>query len=230
MLPALGFQRLAALRSDERDGGAVGAERKDAADSGDGNAGDFAGKAGGGRGGEEEFVVFSAVEGLGEGCGWVDGQGGSIDFGGYAGFLAEAGEIGGEAVAEVEGGRGERVALKPEALIDARLGVEVGGELRFQFPGDARRVGAGGLGRCQFGQAGEGGGGTAKGSGDVEQVAGTRAGAEQGFSAGNPANEDDVGDGDGGLGQVAAGERGFVGCGEGEQAVEEALDPGRAAA
>ena len=74
MLPALGIQRLAALRGDERDGGAVGAEWEDEADLGDEDSGDFAGKAGGGPGGEEEFVVFSAVEGLGEGCGWVDGQ------------------------------------------------------------------------------------------------------------------------------------------------------------
>ena len=44
---------------------------EDAADLGDGNAGDFAGHAGCGRSGEEEFVVLAAVEGLGEGCGVV---------------------------------------------------------------------------------------------------------------------------------------------------------------
>ena len=51
-------------------------------------------------------------------------------------------------------------------------------------------------------------------------------GAEQGLSAGNRADEDDIGDGDGRLREVAAGQRGFVGGGQGEQTVEEALDPG----
>jgi hypothetical protein len=53
-------------------------------------------------------------------------------------------------------------------------------------------------------------------------MAGAGGGAKQGFPAGNRADEDDIGDGDGRLGEVAAGERGFVGRGQGEQAVEEA--------
>ena len=88
-------------------------------------AGDAARQAGGRRGGEEQFVVFAAVEGLRQGCGRVDGQGGCIDFGGYAGLLAEVGEIGGEAVAEVDGGGGQRAAREPETLSDAGLGEEV---------------------------------------------------------------------------------------------------------
>ena len=74
-------------------------------------------------------------------------------------------------------------------------------------------------------QAGQGGGGSAQGAGYVEQVAGAGAGAEQGFAAGNRADENDIGDGDGRLGEVAASQRGFVGLGEGEQAVKEAGKP-----
>jgi len=48
-----------------------------------------------------------------------------IDFGGDTGFIAEVGEVGGEAVADVECGGGERAALQVEALGDARLGIEM---------------------------------------------------------------------------------------------------------
>ena len=95
MLPSPRFQRLGALRGEQRDGGLTGAGGEDAADLREGNTGDFARRASSGRGGEEEFVVFSAVEGLGQGCGGVDGQGRGIDFGGYTGLGTEVGEIGG---------------------------------------------------------------------------------------------------------------------------------------
>jgi hypothetical protein len=57
-------------------------------------------------------------------------------------------------------------------------------------------------------------------------VARAGGGAKQGLSAGNRADENDVGDGDGRLGEVAAGQRDFVSGGEGKQAIEEVLDPG----
>ena len=88
MLPALWFQRLRALRGEQRDGGLAGAEFPDAADQGDWNAGNLAGQAGRGGGGEEQFVVFATVEGLGQGCGRVDGQGRGIDLCGHAGLPA----------------------------------------------------------------------------------------------------------------------------------------------
>jgi hypothetical protein len=128
---------------------------------GDGNAGDFAGDAGGGWGCEEEFVVFSAVEGLGKGCGGVDGEGGGLDLGGYTGLFAEVDEVGGEAVTEVDGGGGQAVADEPEALGDAGLGIEVGGEQGFELLRDARRVRAGRVGFGQILQAGKGGSGSA---------------------------------------------------------------------
>ena len=62
------------MRGEEGDGGMVEASGEDAADWGDGDAGDLPGETGGGWSGEEEFVVFSAVEGLEKGCGGVDGE------------------------------------------------------------------------------------------------------------------------------------------------------------
>ena len=103
-MPALGIEGLGALRGEKGDGGSVGARGEDAADLGDGDAGDFAWETRRGWNGEKEFVVFSAVEGLGEGCGGVDGELSRVNFGGYAGFFAQVGEIGGEAVTDVDCG------------------------------------------------------------------------------------------------------------------------------
>jgi hypothetical protein len=61
-------------------------------------------------------------------------------------------------------------------------------------------------------------------------MAGAGTGAEQGFSAWNCSDKDDVGQGDGRLGEVAAGQGGLMGSGQGEQAVKEALEPGRSVA
>jgi hypothetical protein len=47
---------------------------------------------------KQQFIVLSAVEGLVKGCGGGEWQGGSGDFGGHVGLLAEVGQIGGEAV------------------------------------------------------------------------------------------------------------------------------------
>jgi hypothetical protein len=77
-----------------------------------------------------------------------------------------------------------------------------------------------------LGEAGEGGGGSAKGACDVKEMAGAGSGAEQCPSPGNAADEDNVGYGDGRLGEISAGQRGLVGGGEGEEAVEEGVDPG----
>ena len=101
---------MATLRGEEHDGGTVAAGREDATDLGNGDSGNFARQAGRGRNSEKQFVVFSAMEGLLEGRAGVDGEQSDIDFGGYPGFFAEVGKIGGEAVAEVDGGAGQTVA------------------------------------------------------------------------------------------------------------------------
>jgi hypothetical protein len=139
VLPALGVEGLGALGGEERYGGLAGAECRDAADPGYGNAGDLARQAGGRRGSKEEFVVFSAMEGLGQACARKDGKQSGIHLGGYSGLPAEVSEVGGEAVAEVDGGGGQIVSDEPEALIDAGLRVEVRGQQGFQVAGDSER-------------------------------------------------------------------------------------------
>lgn len=80
MLPALWLEGLAALRSDQGDGGAVAGGLDDAADFCDGKARDFCGDASAGRSGEEELIVFSTMEGLGQGCAGMERQLRHIDF------------------------------------------------------------------------------------------------------------------------------------------------------
>jgi len=77
------------------------------------DAGDAPRDAGFGAGCEEELVVFTAVEGRMESGGecertgeWMQRQCGGVDAGGEAGLFAEVGEIGGEAVGEVDAGCG----------------------------------------------------------------------------------------------------------------------------
>ena len=53
MLPALGIEGLGAVGGEERDGGTVAVAVEDAADSGDGDAGDLFWEASVGGGGEE---------------------------------------------------------------------------------------------------------------------------------------------------------------------------------
>ncbi len=103
------------------------------------NAFDARGDAGGGRRGEEQLVVFSAVENL-SGCrGRGEGQGGSVKLRGDAGFGAEMGEIGGEAVAQVDGGSGQTVAREPKALREARRGKKMPVEQRLEARRNGRK-------------------------------------------------------------------------------------------
>jgi len=128
MLPTLRLKGLLAFVGDQGDLRPACAAREDAPDGRDGEFGYGTGEAGGVGSGEEEFVIFSAVEGLLNGCAAVDGKGGGVNFSSDAGLLAEVGQVSGEAVAEVEGSRGESASGEPESLGDARLGIEMGGE------------------------------------------------------------------------------------------------------
>jgi hypothetical protein len=69
-------------------------------------------------------------------------------------------------------------------------------------------------------------GGGAEAAGDIDEVAGSSAGAEKSLSLRDRAGEDHVGDGESGLGKVAAGERDLMSLREREKAVEETVDPG----
>ena len=99
-----------------------------------------AGQSSGRRRGKKQFVVFAAVQSLIESCRRVNRQKRRIDLGGDAGLLAEMSQIGGEAVAEIERGGGQSAPLKPKPLRDARLRIEVRGELRVELFRDARRL------------------------------------------------------------------------------------------
>ena len=188
---------------------------EDAADLGDGDAGDGAGDFGGGGGGEEELVVFAAVEQGGDlgavvegDCERVQREGCEVEFGRDVGGGAEVGEVGGEAVAEVDAGGGEVAAEEGLADGEARLGEEVGVVV---CGGGVAEFARGG------GEGGELGCGSAEGSGDVDEVAGVGSRAAEGAACGCGAEEDDVGEDEvgGGLRGVAAGEGDVVRGGEG---------------
>jgi hypothetical protein len=68
--------------------------------------------------------------------------------------------------------------------------------------------------------------GGAEAAGDVDEVTGASAGAEQTFSMRDRASQNHVGDSESGLGKVAAGERNLISLREREKAVEESVDPG----
>lgn len=125
-----------------------------------------------GRGCEKKLILFTAVESEGqrivtrrglerEG---VDGQRGFVEDRGESGFFADMGEVGGEAVADVDDGVGERA--QTPSLGEARLRVEVGVDLA------AGRVAGKGAEFLRIAREGEEfGGGSAKGAGDVKEIA-----------------------------------------------------------
>ncbi len=128
------------------------------------------------------------------------------------------GEVGGEAVAEIDAGGGEAAAKKGLADGEARLGEEM-------------RVVVGGACSSEFawggGEGGELGCGPAEGASGVEEIAGSRSGTAKGAARGRGAEENDVGE-DGFAGRlrcVTAGERDVVFGGQGKKAVEEAVEP-----
>ena len=129
MLPAAGLERARGAGDEQSEGGAAGAVTQDAADAGDGNAGDPGGYAAGRRCGEQEFVILAAVEGLLKGSAGSKRDGGGVELGGDAGFLADVGKISGEAVADVDGRGRCGAGLQPGALREARLRIEVWIEL-----------------------------------------------------------------------------------------------------
>src|ERR1019366_4969921 len=96
----------------------------DFAYAGDRCAGDRARDASVGWSGEEQFVVFSAMQGVLQfvvaRCG---GQGGGIDDGSHAAFIADVTQVGGESVAGVDHGGGE--FLLTEVLADSKARVRI---------------------------------------------------------------------------------------------------------
>ena len=168
MLPSSRFQRLRALRCEQGDGRPAFAGFHNAADSGHRDAGNRAGQASDNWGSEEQFVVLAAIERLIQCRSHSNGNERGIDLGGDARLSAQVSQIAGEAVAHVEGGRGQPASLQPKPLCDARLRIEMRGELLAHLFGDAQRVAV--SRRGHYGQPGKSSGGSAEGAGHVELV------------------------------------------------------------
>ena len=113
MRPALWLQAggLAFLR-DQGDGRIASLPGQHLADGVNGDAADSCRDGMPGWSGEEELVIVAAVEGLFEGGARAEGNGCSVEFGVEVGFFAEVEQVGGEAVADVNAGRGEFSALE----------------------------------------------------------------------------------------------------------------------
>jgi hypothetical protein len=154
----------------------------------------------------------------------MDGNGGGGDLGGEVGLVTEMMEVGGEAVAEIDGGGGEFPVGELAADGKAGLEVEVG-----VFEGGGRQAEEflwGAFEREKFG------GRSSEGTADIDEVAGAGGGAEEGLASLDGSDQDDVGDdealtggGGWGFGGVAAGEGNIAERGEGEESVEKAFDP-----
>ncbi len=115
----------------------------------------------------------------------MDWDCGLVELGGDGGGSAEVGEVGGEAVADVDAGGGEIATEECFASVETGLWEEVrvvfgcGREGEFSFAGE---------------DGGEFGGCSAELAGDVEGVAGAGCGAAECSTAGGGADEDDVGE------------------------------------
>jgi len=132
MFPAVGLELEAVGIADDGHLRLVALRLQDTADAGDGDAGDGSRNFGGGRGREEQLVIFATVEERGD-LGAVVEHGGEgverelreVEFGGDVGGGAEVGEVGGEAVAHVDAGGGEMTAQEGSADGEAGLGEEM---------------------------------------------------------------------------------------------------------
>jgi hypothetical protein len=110
-LPAFGFEGASgAVGEPEPQGAVIG----NAADAGDGNAGNPFGNVVLGTRGEQEFVVFSAVEGIAEAVSFGRDyrKDDFVDDSADTAFVADVAEVGGESVADVDHGARELVVAQ----------------------------------------------------------------------------------------------------------------------
>ena len=151
-----------------------------------------------------------------------DGELSDFNLCGDAGCLAEPVQVERETVADIHCSRGE--TAQAQSLGDTGLRVEMRCENGRQFLGNGVELAA--SLPSQLGEKGEARGGASQRACDINPVTGAGAGAKQGFVAWDGAEEDDIGDGQRGLTEIATREGGVVGSGEGKQTVEEAVGPG----
>ncbi len=166
--------------------------------------------------GEEQFVVFSAMESEFEinFAGWPSYRGSGDGFGYYlrsdSTFFANVGEIGGEAVAGIDHGRGKTFFEQNAAKFDARIRKQMADGMRLAHLADFRDCG----------------GRAAQFSADVDAVSGPRARAQHSFSWGRGADDNNIRNhARGRLRSVAAGEGYAVFARQGKQALCKAANP-----
>src|SRR5579863_7449150 len=131
-------------------------------------------------------------------------------------------KVGGEAVAQVDGGRSQLPAPQKQPLGDARLGIKMGpqtfrdrGRVKTSPPRHFSR-------RGKFGQSGSR---PAEMTRDIEPVPRPRSGAAKGFPRRNVPDQQDIRHGHRGFSQVPSGESSSVRSRESEKSVQEAMHP-----
>jgi hypothetical protein len=155
----------------------------------------------------------------------MDGERFSVNLCRDTRFGANVAEVSREAVAQVDGGGSETASLEPQALRDARLRIQMRGECALNAARDYPEWSLSGF--HQLAQALKSGRSATKASGHVEEVSRASAGTQQSPAARHSPGEDNIRQGDGGLGEVATAKRGRVAAGEGKKAAEEAVCPRR---
>ena len=191
----------------------------DVADEGERDAFVFGGDAAAGRNGEQELVLVSAVQGVAQldlvAVERGDGDGVLLQDGSGAGGAAEAGEIDGEAVADVDHGRGNLLVGQEAGELELGLGIEVRGIGR-----GAEAALGDGVHLLQQGER------RAQLSADEDAVAGRGGAAQDGAALRDGADDGDVGEhAGGGFGDISAGQGDAGGFGGFQQAVKELVGP-----
>jgi hypothetical protein len=221
VLPAARLKGLRTPAGDERDRCVGPASAKDSPDARDGYSGNCPRNSGRWRCAEEKLIVFSSIESLIERGARMDGNHGGVNLRGDAGFGANVAEVSGDAVAQVDGGGGKAALLEVQPLREARLRIEMRSERCLKIARDLPERGLSGSHYLR--EALKASRRATKTSGDVEKVSGASAGTQQSPATRHGPGEDNIGQSDGGFGEVATSERGKVATGQSEEPGEEAV-------
>jgi hypothetical protein len=123
VLPSARFERFESVALAQYNARFIGTAANDTTNLGDRHAVDRARNASFTHCREQEFVIFAAMQSLNLRRAASDRQ--IVDLRSDSGFFAQMGEIGGEAIAQVDGRGCSAMFLQPQALSEAWLRVEV---------------------------------------------------------------------------------------------------------